>query len=419
MPPLPDRSGRALPDTADVVVVGGGYAGINAARELARRGTAVTLVEANTLGFGASTRNGGIVHPGYKWARASSIRRYGEDTGRALYRDTLDGYETVKRLIAEHSIDCSFREVRDLELAYAPSHMRDLQQQRESLAAVGVPTIVIPREKLRTEIGSDAYFGALVVPDGGAHPSGKLLRRARRGRRSGRRRPARGRPRATDPPPGGRPLRRRDRARRDPGARRAGHDQRLHRRRRPVAATAGDPDRELHHRQRAVAGGARPRHLAQRPGVLRHEELPVLLAHLGRPPDGLRRSRQLHADVGRADRGDPPPRPAAGPSADGRPPDRLRVGRQRRVHVRPDAARRPDRRRRRLRDGLLRDRRRADDAPRHGDGGVAGGRRGAGADEARSSRSCRRRTRAGRGSCRWSGNGTGSRTGWRPGRRPR
>ena len=64
MPALPDRSGRALPADAEVVVVGGGYAGITAARELVRRGVAVTLLEARTLGWGASTRNGGIVHAG-------------------------------------------------------------------------------------------------------------------------------------------------------------------------------------------------------------------------------------------------------------------------------------------------------------------------------------------------------------------
>ena len=64
MPRLPDRSGRDLPDESDVVVIGGGYAGITAARELARRGTRVTLLEARTLGWGASSRNGGIVHPG-------------------------------------------------------------------------------------------------------------------------------------------------------------------------------------------------------------------------------------------------------------------------------------------------------------------------------------------------------------------
>src|SRR5918994_4249285 len=76
MPAMPDRAARPLPDKADVVIVGGGYAGINAARELARGGAAVTLVEARTLGWGASTRNGGIVHPGYKWGRRALVKRY-------------------------------------------------------------------------------------------------------------------------------------------------------------------------------------------------------------------------------------------------------------------------------------------------------------------------------------------------------
>ncbi len=165
MPALPDRSGRDLPDTTDVVVIGGGYAGINAARELARRGAGVSVLEANTLGWGASTRNGGIVHAGYKWGPRQLIRRYGEERGRALYADTLAGYETVKRLIAEESIDCDFREVGHLELAYAASHVRFLEQERDSLAGVGVASLLVPRERIREEIGSDAYYGALVVPD--------------------------------------------------------------------------------------------------------------------------------------------------------------------------------------------------------------------------------------------------------------
>lgn len=171
MPALPDRAGRPLPDTADVVVVGGGYAGISAARELARRGAAVTLLEAMTLGFGASTRNGGIVHPGYKWGPRQLARRHGDETGLALYQETLDGYEIVKQLITEEAIDCDFREVGHVELAYAPSHVRDLHQQREGLATVGVPSLIVPRERIREEIGSDAYHGALVVPGSGLlHP---------------------------------------------------------------------------------------------------------------------------------------------------------------------------------------------------------------------------------------------------------
>ena len=145
MPALPDRSGLALPDTADVVVIGGGYAGINAARELARRGVAVTLLEAETLGWGASTRNGGIVHPGYKWGPRQLVRRYGETTATALYDDTLAAFGTVKRLIAEESIACEFRESGYVELAYAASHVRDLVQLRESLAGRGVASILVPR----------------------------------------------------------------------------------------------------------------------------------------------------------------------------------------------------------------------------------------------------------------------------------
>jgi glycine/D-amino acid oxidase-like deaminating enzyme len=171
MPALPDRSARPLPDSADVVVIGGGYAGINAARELARRGVKVTLLETHTLGWGASTRNGGIVHAGYKWSAGQLIARYGADTGKALYQDTLDSYALVKRLIVEEAIDCDFREVGHLELAYAPAHVPELEHARESLASVGVTSYVVPRERVREEIGTDAYYGALAVEGSGLlHP---------------------------------------------------------------------------------------------------------------------------------------------------------------------------------------------------------------------------------------------------------
>ena len=239
MPVLPDRSGRDLPDGTDVVVVGGGYAGINAARELASRGVKVTLLEAETLGFGASTRNGGIVHAGYKWSARDLIKRYGEDTGRALYQETLDGYQTVKRLIDEHAIECEFREVGHLELAYAPSHVPELEHARDSLAFVGVASELVPA---RSDPRGDRLGCVLRRARRRrqrAAPSRQVLRRAGRGRRRRRRRPARGRPRPDDPAPGRRPLRRRDDTRRDPCPRGPRGDERLHGRRPARRSGAG------------------------------------------------------------------------------------------------------------------------------------------------------------------------------------
>src|SRR5215831_13634208 len=59
--PLPEIS---LPSDAPVVVVGAGYAGLNAATELARNGVEVLMIDAAEPGFGASTRNGGMVSGG-------------------------------------------------------------------------------------------------------------------------------------------------------------------------------------------------------------------------------------------------------------------------------------------------------------------------------------------------------------------
>src|SRR5918997_5862950 len=110
MPPVPDRAGRALPDTADVVVVGGGYTGVGAAKRFAELGARVVLLEANELGWGASTRNGGIVHPGFKWGPATLIRRHGEDLGRRLFGETVEAYSWLRDTIATRGIDAEWRE---------------------------------------------------------------------------------------------------------------------------------------------------------------------------------------------------------------------------------------------------------------------------------------------------------------------
>ena len=69
-----------LPASTDVAIVGGGYTGLAAARALARRGADVTVLERHHLGWGASSRNGGFVLPGYKPEMEELARMAGSGT---------------------------------------------------------------------------------------------------------------------------------------------------------------------------------------------------------------------------------------------------------------------------------------------------------------------------------------------------
>lgn len=171
MPALIDRSGRSLPDAVDAVVVGGGYTGVAAARKLALQGARTVLLEANTLGWGASTRNGGIAHPGFKWAPDTMVKRYGPDLARALFVETVQATDLLAGIVRDQGIDAELRYNGYLELAWARSHAEHFPAEVAARAALGIASRVVPRDELAAEIGTTAYHGGLAIDSGGlVHP---------------------------------------------------------------------------------------------------------------------------------------------------------------------------------------------------------------------------------------------------------
>jgi glycine/D-amino acid oxidase-like deaminating enzyme len=151
-----------LPATADVVVIGAGYCGATAAAGLARRGRGVVVLEAGDDGSGASTRNGGMVIPELKHGPDALARRYG-DTGRAMLRETLAAYAYVRDLVAHEAIACDWRECGGLLLAHHPRQVPALQQVAGEWVDAGQPVRVLAASELRSEIGSDAFAGGLLM----------------------------------------------------------------------------------------------------------------------------------------------------------------------------------------------------------------------------------------------------------------
>ena len=70
--PRKRRSVEDVPDSVDVVVIGAGYCGLNAAATVADAGASVVVLDKEPLGWGASSRNGGMVIPELK----SSLRHW-------------------------------------------------------------------------------------------------------------------------------------------------------------------------------------------------------------------------------------------------------------------------------------------------------------------------------------------------------
>jgi len=170
-PPSPPAA--PLPDRTDVAIVGGGYTGLSAARTLARRGAAVTVVERHRVGWGASGRNGGFVLPGFQPDPDCLVRRYGVERARALFAGSLEAIGFLEGLIAEEAIDCGYSRRGAVTLAGRPGHLRDLEQSRLTLRdRFGHETVLLGPAELRGEIDSPRYHGGLLDPAaGGLHPA--------------------------------------------------------------------------------------------------------------------------------------------------------------------------------------------------------------------------------------------------------
>jgi glycine/D-amino acid oxidase-like deaminating enzyme len=154
---------RDLPDCIDVAVVGGGYCGLSAARTLAKRGVTVAVLEAETFGWGASSRNGGMVLTGMKLPVPTLIRRYGRETVRKMYAASLESIDCVERIVREENIDCNFSRCGHLEVACKQAHFDGYEESAALIRREFDHELrIIPKKEMRNEIGSDIYFGGMV-----------------------------------------------------------------------------------------------------------------------------------------------------------------------------------------------------------------------------------------------------------------
>ena len=182
--PGPPLGGSAQ---ADVCVVGGGYAGISAALELAQRGHSVILLEAQRIGWGASGRNGGQVIVGFGSEGECAIeKQFAREDARRAWDVSTQAVKLLRERIARHAISCDWQ-AGYLSLAVKKRKSNELRRWMDHMGrAYGYPLQWLTQQEVRSRIESARFDGGVFdAQSGHIHPLRYCLGLGEAARRAG------------------------------------------------------------------------------------------------------------------------------------------------------------------------------------------------------------------------------------------
>jgi gamma-glutamylputrescine oxidase len=158
--------------SCDVCVIGGGFTGLSAALACAEKGLSVMLLETETIGYGASGRNGGQLIPGLRWSMREIDAEFGRERSTAIFDLAWSAVARVNDRIAKHAINCDLKSGH-LEAAYKPAHFNDMQRETVFLAReFGWDSVeVVQPADMGSHINGGDYHGGVYDQKGGHfHP---------------------------------------------------------------------------------------------------------------------------------------------------------------------------------------------------------------------------------------------------------
>lgn len=170
----PEPCENDLPrSVVDVAVIGAGYTGLNAAITLAKSGKSVTVLDTELPGFGASSRNGGMVGNLLKPGVSGLMKTFGKERGVAIAREAISSIEHTRQVIEGEQIDCDFSLNGRLYPAVLQKHLKSMAVESENrVRFLDAKEEVLDPEKVKEDVGSSLYVGGVrQYETGGLHPA--------------------------------------------------------------------------------------------------------------------------------------------------------------------------------------------------------------------------------------------------------
>lgn len=162
----PDITPLLTNKETEIVVIGGGMAGLTTAQAFAQKNKKVTLLEAYYCGAGASGKSSGFIEPNSEISLSEFVYRYGADAGKTIW-DLIQRYgvEHIRSNIKQYNIECDYTEQDSLDVASAPKDADDIVKEAESLTSLGYQTRFIKKEDIPHYVGSNNYYGGVLYPN--------------------------------------------------------------------------------------------------------------------------------------------------------------------------------------------------------------------------------------------------------------
>ncbi|AXV17927.1 FAD-dependent oxidoreductase (plasmid) [Neorhizobium sp. SOG26] len=185
--PAPALESASIPTTADVVIIGAGFTGLTAAREIAKSGKTVVVLEASYIGAGATGVNAGFVVPNFAKADPATVyQKLPRNKADALLRLVGEGADAVFSTIREEQISCDANQVGWLQPAYGTATADLLRKRTADWQALGRPVRFLSPQEVEQQTSLSIYSGGLLDESGGTiHPLNYAMGLARAVKRHG------------------------------------------------------------------------------------------------------------------------------------------------------------------------------------------------------------------------------------------
>lgn len=147
-----------------VLIVGGGMAGLSAAQAFAHKGFSVTLIEKYFCGAGASGKSSGFITPNSELGLEYFVHHYGPAIAERIWQLGVSGTKLIEHNINHFSITCDYTKQDSLALASSKGAFKELQKDHAYYQKLSFASTLHSQYDIQALIGSTTYYGGLQYP---------------------------------------------------------------------------------------------------------------------------------------------------------------------------------------------------------------------------------------------------------------